>query len=286
MTARSRALAVGSLVAMAFLAGAADHAAAGTGPIPIPREPLVVAAQTGLWLLVAADVLLLIVIVYAVATDRSPIVAEPRSKRSLASYLAPLIPMLIALALLYLRRPGGGGVTFFGPLGLGSGLPRSPVTNHAQSQAGGDTIWFSLLLAVIAVAIFLAWLFWPHPRRSRPRLVSVAPEAPEPMAEAVDESIEALRAIADPRQAIVAAYSSMETSLTRAGVPRGRADTPLEFLARALSAVLGTSPDARRLTHLFEFAKFSRHEVDESLRSDALLALQNIRAQISPAATT
>ena len=107
----------------------------------------------------------------------------------------------------------------------------------------------------------------------------------QPMVDAVDEGIDELRSIADPRRAIIAAYSSMETSLVRAGVRRKRSDTPIEFLSRALAAVLGISTDAGRLTYLFEFAKFSPHDVDESMRADALSALLNIRARVTATAS-
>lgn len=275
-------LAIGAVVVLALLAGAADRSGGGE-QIAVPREPLIVAAQTFFWLLIAAAVGYLVLMVYALITDPSPIVTEPRKPRTLLSYLMLLVPTLLMAVILYARRPGGAGNSLLGRFGLGA-VPPAPAAQGNGLQ-GPDTMWISLLIASLIAGIFLAWLFWPAPRRPRPRPRLATEEAKQPMAEAVDDTIDALRAIADPRQAIIAAYSAMEASLRRAGVRRKRSDTPVEFLARALSAVLGISIDAERLTYLFEFAKFSPHDVDESMRGDALSALLNIRAKLTAAPT-
>ncbi|HKC18784.1 MAG TPA: DUF4129 domain-containing protein [Candidatus Dormibacteraeota bacterium] len=281
---RLRILAIGSVVVLAVLAGAADRSAGGGRPIPIPGALFLVAAQTLLWLVIATAVIILGLIIYATVTDHSSMVAEPLRKRSMLTYLLALVPTLIALALLYLRRPGGG-TAFRGPFGIGA-LPPPVSSGQANTLQGADTIWLSLVLAALLAGIFLMWLFWPARRQARPRRTSAVQTEKEPMVEAVDEGIDALHAIADPRQAIIAAYTSMEASLVHAGVPRRRSDTPFEFLSRALAAVVGISTDAGRLTYLFEFARFSPHDVDTSMRADALGALQKIRARLTATAAT
>lgn len=277
-----RALAIGAVVVLAVLAGAADRSGAGAQPILVPGAVLLVAAQTVVWLVIAGAVVVLGLIVYATVTDRSPIVTEPLRKRSMLTYLLALVPALFVLALLYLRRPGGGSA-LRGPFGIGA-LPPAVPSGQGGALQGANTLWLSLLLAGLIAGIFLVWLLWPSRRRLRQRRPAEAAYASQPIVEAVDEGIDALLAIADPRQAIIAAYASMEASLTRAGVPRKRSDTPLEFLARALAAVAGISTDAGRLTYLFEFARFSAHHVGDSMRSDALEALRNIRTRITATA--
>lgn len=277
-------IAIGSVVVLALLAGAADGSTGSSVPIPIPRAPLIVAGQTFLWLVIATAAGLLALMIYAVATDRSSIVAEPRRKQSMLTYLLMLVPTLtMVAALLYLRRRGDGS-SILGAFGLGGAVPPAPA-GQANGLQGPDTVWLSLILAALIAGIVLAWLFWPE-RRPRPRRKAIPQETRQPMVEAVDETIDALRAIADPRQAIIAAYSAMESSLVRAGVRRRRSDTPLEFLSHALEAVLGISIDAGRLTYLFEFAKFSPHDVDESMRADALGALLNIRSRVGATVST
>lgn len=277
-----RVLAIASVVVLALLAGVADRSAAG-GSVLVPREPLIVAGQTFVWLVVAAAVGFLVLLIYVVATDRSSIVVEPRRKRSFLTYLLVFVPTLLMVVLLYLRRPGSGS-TLLGRFGLAGVLPPGNAGQGNGAQ-GPDTFWLSGLIALLIAAIFLTWLFWPAQRRPRPTRQGAAEETKQPMVEAVDDTIDVLRAIRDPRQAIIAAYAAMEASLMRAGVRRRRSDTPLEFLSHALAAVLGISVDARRLTYLFEFAKFSPHDVDESMRADALGALLNIRARMTATAS-
>ena len=271
-------IAIFSVVVLALLAGAADRSGGGA-TIPIPRLPLVVAGQTIFWLALAAAVGYFLLLIYVLVTDRSMPITEPPRKRSLFTYLLVLVPTLLMATLLYLRRRSPGN-SILGQFGLGA--PPPPVdAGPGNALQGTDTVWLSLGIASLIAVIFLTWLFWPARRQARPRRRLAAQETKDPMVEAVDDTIDTLRAIADPRQAIIAAYSAMESSLMRAGVRRKRSDTPFEFLSSALSAVLGISIDAGRLTYLFEFAKFSTHDVDESMRSDAIGALLNIRARVS-----
>jgi hypothetical protein len=72
----------------------------------------------------------------------------------------------------------------------------------------------------------------------------------------------------------------METALAAAGVPRHVAEAPLEYLERVLLS-LDTSADAvRRLTDLFEWARFSHHEPEPSMRDDAVDALIAVRDEL------
>jgi hypothetical protein len=104
--------------------------------------------------------------------------------------------------------------------------------------------------------------------------------APEVLAAALDESLDDLRADPDLRRAIVAAYARMERALAAAGIPRRPAEAPLEYLERALLS-LDTSADAvRRLTDLFEWARFSHHEPEPSMRDEAIDALVAVRDEL------
>lgn len=283
-SARDRVLAVGAALVLAIVGGVAVGQGQSIAPIDLPRELLTVTEQTVVWLFIAADVLLLIGIVYALTGDRPAITGEPR-KFSLFTYLFALVPTVIVFALLWLR-PRGASPLILLPRPLGAGMLPFQAAGARTTSGSADVTWVSILLAALIVVGFLSWLFWPT-RRPHPRqAVTPPPAVGEEMVEAIDESIDALAAIRDPRRAIIAAYSAMEVSIARAGVQRRKSDTPLEFLMRISRSAVEIAGDARRLTYLFELAKFSQHDVDDSMRSDALGALRQIRERLTGGAVS
>ena len=116
--------------------------------------------------------------------------------------------------------------------------------------------------------------------RARGKPATRVESAPEALADALDESLDDLRADPDLRRAIVAAYARMERALTAAGIPRHPAEAPLEYLERALLALDTSALAVRRLTDLFEWARFSHHEPEPSMRDDAVDALVAVRDEL------
>jgi hypothetical protein len=102
----------------------------------------------------------------------------------------------------------------------------------------------------------------------------------EDVAIALDESLDDLRREPDVRRAIIAAYARMERALAVAGIQRRPSETPTEYLARALQALDASIGAVTRLTDLFEWAKFSHHEPDESMRDEAIAALESVRDEL------
>ena len=129
------------------------------------------------------------------------------------------------------------------------------------------------LLLAIAAGVFIAV------RRSRnePR---TRPETVEALAAALDESLDDLRTDPDLRRAIIAAYARMETTLAAAGIPRHPAEAPLEYVERALVSLDASAGAVRKLTELFEWARFSHHEPEPSMRDDAVDALIAVRDEL------
>lgn len=116
--------------------------------------------------------------------------------------------------------------------------------------------------------------------RARRRPAGRLESAPEVLAAALDESLDDLRADPDLRRAIVAAYARMERALAAAGIPRHPAEAPVEYLERALLALDTSAGAVRRLTELFEWARFSHHEPEPSMRDDAVDALVAVRDEL------
>jgi hypothetical protein len=104
--------------------------------------------------------------------------------------------------------------------------------------------------------------------------------APEVLAAALDESLDDLREDPDLRRAIIAAYARMETALAAAGLPRHHAEAPLEYVERALLTLDTSAAAVRRLTDLFQWARFSQHEPDPSMRDEAVDALIAVRDEL------
>jgi Domain of unknown function (DUF4129) len=160
-------------------------------------------------------------------------------------------------------------------------IGRPKLSQNKHPSAGAHTLQFQwdelaivvgLLLVVVAAAVVAT-------RRSRPvgRKLELAPEA---LAAALDESLDDLRSDPDLRRAIIAAYARMENAFAVAGLPRHAAETPLEYLERALLSLDTSAEAVRRLTGLFEWARFSQHEPEPSMRDDAVDALIAVRDEL------
>ncbi len=98
--------------------------------------------------------------------------------------------------------------------------------------------------------------------------------------DAVLRSLEEIRRDPDARRAIIGAYRLMEAALAGTGLPRGPAEAPREYLARALAEIDAGPRAPRRLTALFERARFGDAELDLSLRDEAVSALLELRAAL------
>ncbi|MBD0349029.1 MAG: DUF4129 domain-containing protein [Thermoleophilia bacterium] len=102
----------------------------------------------------------------------------------------------------------------------------------------------------------------------------------ERLADVFDETLEDLRAEADPRRAVIAAYSRMERTLGRHGLPRRPADAPHEYVTRVLEELTSSGSAVRRLTRLYERARFSEHIVDPLMKDEAIGALEAVRDEL------
>jgi hypothetical protein len=96
----------------------------------------------------------------------------------------------------------------------------------------------------------------------------------------LDETLDDLRAEADPRRAIIAAYARLERVLAANGIARRASETSDEYLARVLSNLELDSGAVERLTALFERAKFSQHDVDTAMKEEAIGALEQARDEL------
>jgi hypothetical protein len=165
------------------------------------------------------------------------------------------------------------GVPSTASSGEPGGISRRDREERAQFQWPAVIVIGSLAFAFVAVAAGFAIR-----RRLR------RPEEPAALAAALsdvfDETLDDLRQEPDPRKAVIRTYDRMERTLAARGLPRHAFEAPLEYLSRVL-AVLGVGTHSgRRLTRLFERARFSSHEIDPGMKEDAIEALVGLRAEL------
>lgn len=203
---------------------------------------------------------------------RDPAARRTRLNRMLAllffvAFLATLSPVqrLIAEAVdvFRLEDPGdpGSGAFDEGP------VPDIIVTS---SQILGIVLTGILILVMIGMSTGMFVLF--RPERAG------AGGADEALLDEIDASISELEKTDDPRSAVIACFARMRVL---AGAPPS--DTADESLARLLVEHDVSAPSATRLTELFQQAKFSTHDIDGSMRAEAVTALQTVRSEIESA---
>ena len=203
---------------------------------------------------------------------RDPAARRTRLNRMLAllffvAFLATLSPVqrLIAEAVdvFRLEDPGdpGSGTFDEGP------VPDIIVTS---SQILGIVLTGILILVMIGMSTGMFVLF--RPERAG------AGGADEALLDEIDASISELEKTDDPRSAVIACFARMRVL---AGAPPS--DTADESLARLLVEHDVSAPSATRLTELFQQAKFSTHDIDGSMRAEAVTALQKVRSEIESA---
>ncbi len=188
--------------------------------------------------------------------------------------IGPIVGGIVAARFIH-GTPQARTTPFRAPIPPASGLV--PAARH-PSAGGGLNVTVLVGGAIALAALGLAALVAHRLRRGRLPLASVSVE--QELAAVVDESLDELASDPDPRRAVIRAYARMEGVLGRHGYERRPAEAPLEYLRRVLGSLGAAGPAARRLTGLFERARFSAHRIDASMRDDAIDLLTAIRADL------
>lgn len=215
--------------------------------------------------------LLLVWLIWPQKDDIQPMAVQQRRNPLLAIVLVALM----VLALVWWRRahPGSLGnlpLSVPGAPGLGGA---GSSTGRGPSSIGFDWLAAAITLVVLAAAGFAIWRALRRPD-SRPRVItSPVPELEQVLDEAVDEA----GWDPDPRRAVIAAWSRLERVLTRHGARRRPAEAPFEYAARAAGLAELRREPLEQLAALYEWARFSVHEVTPDMREQALSGLLAVR---------
>jgi Domain of unknown function (DUF4129) len=210
---------------------------------------------------------------------------EPHKRKSFVNRVAQglafvALALVVTTFIVYTRRHSSG---FRLPAaGLGK-----PSDNHGRVANGSPrSIGFEWPVLLVAVALpLVAWLLARRQRASpalRPAADADATLAAV-VAGSISDAIDDLEAEPDARRAVIAAYARMESVLARHDLRRTPSETPLEYLRRVLLGLTARGDAVQALTGLFEEARFSRHEIDSSMKRDAIGALRTIRDDLQGA---
>jgi hypothetical protein len=283
-SSRAARLVVPVLVVLALLA---IVTVAATGSTPSGSDSSTPPADTLLDTMFSLVLVVLVagaaVLAYMVAQHRGLEWSAPRRRRDLRA-LATLLAFAFAFAL-YVRMRGWH-LAFDPqqtPLDRGEGGAAPP-----GLQAGPDPgyqfefAWLPVLVVLVLASVAAAALVL-SARRAKPARAEAALAAE--LVLALDLSLDDLRAEADPRRAVIAAYARLERVLAAHGLPRREADTPEEHLSRTLARLEVDRRAVRRLTDLFVRAKFSPHEIDAGMKDEAIGALEQVRDALRAAET-
>jgi hypothetical protein len=160
-----------------------------------------------------------------------------------------------------------------------------------------------IVIAALAVVLFLLGRFLWRFVRDRLRSIDTGPATPDPggletlgllddvtqaaLQEGVLHAGWALREDLPPGDAVVAAWLALEQAAGRGGIPRGESQTATEFTLALLDRTPADPAAARTLLGLYHRARFSDHEVHPSDVAAARSALGVLaRALPQPARTT
>ena len=160
---------------------------------------------------------------------------------------------------------------------------RAKVLRDAQKQKGQEGApefkWLPVFIATGASLAVLGVIGVRSVRRSR-RGLAESYLLEQEFEGLVEDTLADLYAEADPRKAIIAAYARVERLFGSYGIPREPSEAPVEYLERALPELRASGAALRRLTALFAWAKFSAHDVDRSMRDEAIGALVEVRNEL------
>ena len=197
-----------------------------------------------------------------------------------------IVTIILGLALLFATASGRFHFRLHQP---GSDQPGTSLGSNGKQQNGSSRrkshepqfqlVPFVLVLGGAAAAVVAFVVAERRRTRRLPREAAVADE----LVGALEVTLDDLRAERDPRRAVIAAYARMERALAAHGIPRKRYEAPHEYLARVLDDLTHGGRGAKQLTELFEQARFSTHDIDPSLKDEAIAAVESLQAELAAA---
>jgi hypothetical protein len=217
-------------------------------------------------------------------SERDMLAEQRRRQQSKGTYRAIFALMLLALIaaiIAHFHLSFGGALARLANRGNrpATGQPQKRLAEKKGQVRPPEFQWLPVIVATGAGMVLLGFIGARAMRRTRLELRDKFVLEQE-FEKLIDDTLDDLHRERDPRKAIIAAYARMERLFETYGVPRHQSEAPMEYLGRALPELRASGAALGRLTGLFQWAKFSSHDVDEVMRSDAIAALTQVRDEL------
>jgi hypothetical protein len=269
-------IAVALLALLVVAAIGAGHVPSGSDDAQLPLDRQAIRRV----ILDTMSVLVVVAVIWLMVPQKRAKRRRPPVKRT--SWLAAVI-VLTAMFFVFLqlgkmskeRETVSEGPTISLP-DVGSSTPTSLPSEWTLPAGSPD------LLLLVVGGVLLAAVGFAAIRRASGG-AAVPSEAPAVVA-VIDDLLDELERSADPRHVVIGAYARMEQALAREGLARRRFEAPHEYLRRALGHLQVGSESVARLTDLFTEARFSPHEIDETMAAEARAALTSVRHELGVSA--
>jgi hypothetical protein len=225
-------------------------------------------------------------VLYIWFSERDLIIEARRGRKKSRGTYRALIMIFLLLGIVpvlrnrfHILQHAGRGES---PAKIHNGRPqktKKPPTGPGNTANAPKFEYLPIALATAAGIAVLGFIGVRSVRRSRGELV------PQYILERefeslLDDTLDDLYATKDPRAAIIAAYARMEKLFAARGFAREPAETSMEYLGRCVGELRASGAALGRLTGLFQRAKFSTHEVDATMRNEAIVALTQVRDEL------
>jgi hypothetical protein len=277
----------GALVVLLALVAVASRAHDTPGGNPGIHEPPRGVGNYVFSIFVILAVLTAVVILWFWFTSRDLLAEHHRKRtqrgRGRALFLMIFLALVFAIAMRFnlLRdfhfRPGADDGEVRGGQPTQSEKKKKPL-EPGTAQAP-EFKWLPVFVATGAGMLLLGFVGIRSARRTRADLLE--PYLLEQEFESLlEDTLADLHAEKDPRKAIIAAYARMERLFATYGIPRRPTEAPMEYLDRILGELRASGSALKRLTALFQWAKFSDHSVDAAMRGEAIEALTRVRDEL------
>jgi hypothetical protein len=228
-------------------------------------------------------VVMMLFLIWLWFSERDMLVQQRQRQRGSMRLLVILaIFAAVAAGLTHARDLGIGGKQSGDSSKVAPPGKTKKALQDAQKQKRGHPPKFEWLPVFIATAAGLAVLGFVGARtlRRERRGLAEAQALQLEFEELVEDTLADLYAEVDPRKAIIAAYARVERVFATYGLPREPSEAPVEYLERALPELRASGAALERLSGLFQWAKFSAHDVDPKMRDEAIGALLEVRDEL------